>query len=59
MELTRKQTKALDLLENNFTNELLFGGAAGGGKSLIGCYWQLKTRLKYAGTRGLIGRAVM
>ena len=59
MELTRKQTKALDLLENNFTKELLYGGAAGGGKSLIGCYWQLKTRLKYAGTRGLIGRAVL
>lgn len=59
MELTRKQTKALDLLENNFTKELLYGGAAGGGKSLLGCYWQLKTRLKYAGTRGLIGRAVL
>jgi len=31
--------------------------SAGGGKSIIGCYWQIKQRLKYAGTRGLIGRA--
>jgi hypothetical protein len=30
MELSIKQTSALDLLEDNFTNELLFGGGAGG-----------------------------
>lgn len=30
---------------------------AGGGKSILGCYWQLKNRLKYPDTRGLIGRA--
>jgi len=29
----------------------------GGGKSFIGTYWQIKQRLKYPGTRGLIGRA--
>lgn len=57
MILTIKQTKALDLLEDNVTTDLYYGGAAGGGKSKIGCYWQLKRRLKYPGTRGLIGRA--
>ena len=57
MKLTKKQTKALDYLENDRTTELLFGGGAGGGKSALGCYWQLKRRLKYPGTRGLIGRA--
>ena len=57
MRLTIKQTKALDILEDKETTELLFGGAAGGGKSAFGCYWQLKRRLKYPGTRGLIGRA--
>lgn len=57
MILTIKQTKALDLLEDNITNELLFGGGAGGGKSAFGCYWQIKRRLKYPGTRGVIGRA--
>lgn len=59
MILTKKQTKALDLLEDTTTNELLFGGGAGGAKSVLGCYWQIKRRLKFAGTRGVIGRAVL
>ena len=57
MHLTIKQTQAIDLLEDDTTNELLFGGGAGGGKSALGCYWQLKRRLKYPETRGVIGRA--
>ena len=59
MELSIKQTIALDLLEDKTTNEVLFGGGAGGGKTALGCYWQLKQRLKYPNTRGLIGRAVL
>ena len=59
MELSIKQTIALDLLEDKITNEVLFGGGAGGGKTALGCYWQLKQRLKYPNTRGLIGRAVL
>jgi hypothetical protein len=57
MELTIKQTAALDILEDGTTTELYYGGAAGGGKSAIGCYWQLKRRIKYPGTRGFIGRS--
>lgn len=57
MKLNKKQTIALDYLEDNITEEVEYGGAAGGGKSVLGCYWQLKRRLKYPGTRGLIGRA--
>lgn len=57
MRLNQKQTKAIDLLEDQITSEVLFGGGAGGGKSVLGCYWQLKNRLKYPNTRGLIGRA--
>lgn len=57
MILTIKQTQAIDLLEDDITNELIFGGGAGGGKSALGCYWQLKRRLKYPETRGVIGRA--
>ena len=57
MRLTIKQTTTLDYLEDNKTNEVLFGGGAGGGKSLFGCYWQIKKRLKYPGSRGLIGRS--
>lgn len=57
MRLNKKQTKALDFLEDDITTEVEYGGAAGGGKSVLGCYWQIKRRLKYPGTRGLIGRA--
>lgn len=57
MKLTIKQTIALDYLEDDKTEELLYGGAAGGAKSVLGCYWQLKNRLKYPGSRGFIGRA--
>lgn len=57
VKLTIKQTIAIDHLEDDQTRQVLFGGGAGGGKSLLGCYWQLKQRLKYPGTRGLIGRS--
>jgi hypothetical protein len=57
VKLSKKQTIAIDYLEDDVTQELLFGGSAGGGKSFLGCYWQLKQRLKYPGTRGLIGRS--
>lgn len=57
MELTLKQTQAIDYLEDDETTELLFGGAAGGGKSAFGVYWILKNAFKYPGTRWLIGRA--
>jgi hypothetical protein len=57
MDLNLKQTIAIDFLEDKFTNELEFGGAAGGGKSILGCYWQLKQRFKYPKTVGLIGRS--
>jgi len=57
MRLTEKQSRALDILEDKETTELLFGGGAGGGKSALGCYWGLKMSLKYPGTRGLLGRA--
>ncbi len=57
MKLTVKQTKALEFLEDGITTEVYYGGAAGGGKSYFGCYWILKSALKYPGTRWLIGRS--
>lgn len=57
MKLSKKQTIAIDYLEDNGTNELLFGGSAGGGKSILGCYWLIKNSLKYPRTRWLMGRA--
>lgn len=60
MKLTRKQTIAIEHLEDRVTTEVYFGGGAGGGKSAFGCYWQLKNRtLLYPGTRGMIGRSGM
>jgi PBSX family phage terminase large subunit len=53
-----KQIEALNALSvDSGIRQLLYGGSAGSGKSFLGCDWQIKRRLKYAGTRGLIGRA--
>jgi phage terminase large subunit len=59
MILTVKQTQALDYLEDKTTRELVFGGGAGGAKSVLGCYWGVKQCIKYPGIRGLIGRTVL
>lgn len=57
MILNRKQTIALDRWEDKKTNEILYGGAAGGGKSILISYGLLKNSLKYDNTRWLLGRA--
>lgn len=57
MELTIKQTSALDFLEDDQTTEVYYGGAAGGGKSVVGCYWLAKNCFKYPGSRWLMGRS--
>lgn len=57
MNLNLKQTKALDILESPEPADLIFGGGAGGGKSILGAYFVTKMCLKYAGTRWVIGRA--
>lgn len=57
MILSKKQTQAIDILEDGTTNVLLYGGGAGGGKSMLGVYWILKSALKYNNTRWVIGRS--
>tara|TARA_R110002012_G_scaffold77863_2_gene198547 strand:- start:1735 stop:3033 length:1299 start_codon:yes stop_codon:yes gene_type:complete len=59
MILTRKQTIALDVLEDKEHTQILFGGGAGGGKSALGCYFLLKMCLKYPNTRWLMCRATL
>ena len=57
LDFSVKQARAFRLLEASPTvTQLLYGGAAGGGKSWFGCNWQIYRRLKYPGTRGAIGR---
>lgn len=57
--LTAKQKETLKILMNhtNGVNEVLYGGAAGGGKSFLGCLWIIICCLKYPQSRWLIGRA--
>lgn len=57
INLSRKQSDAWHFLEDNTTNEVLYGGSAGGGKSKLGCIWHIMRRTKYPGSRGLIGRS--
>lgn len=57
VSLSEKQTIAWDFLEDKTTNEILYGGGAGGGKSYLGCIWHIYRRTTYKNSRGLIGRA--
>ena len=56
---TEKQALAFLLLTHpkfNHLTEIGYGGAAGGGKSFLGCFWILKQALDYPGTAWVIGR---
>jgi len=57
MKLLTKQNKAVFHLKDNSTTELLYGGAAGGGKSALGCLWLIESCQKYEGSRWLMGRS--
>jgi hypothetical protein len=56
MKLSKKQSLAWHYLTDTTTTEILYGGAAGGGKSYLGCLWHIRQRVTYAGSRGFIGR---
>jgi PBSX family phage terminase large subunit len=54
---THTQEQAIEYLFDDKTTEVLFGGAAGGGKSWVGCSWLILLCLKYPKTRYLMGRS--
>lgn len=56
LHLSERQSQAWHLLEDTTTAMVFAGGGAGGGKSWLGCLWQIHRRLTYPGTRGFIGR---
>jgi len=53
---TEKQYEAWQLLGDNTTSFLLFGGGAGGGKSFLGCQWLIAQCLGYKNVRYLMAR---
>jgi hypothetical protein len=56
IDLLPKQIQALKALTDVQIDEILYGGAAGGGKTWLGCEWVLWNCLAYPGTRWAIGR---
>jgi hypothetical protein len=56
-EFTSTQKECLKYLFDNKTKEVLFGGAAGGGKSWVGVSYLILMSLQYKATRYLMGRS--
>ena len=56
---TPKQYLALQYLTDTTTNEVFYGGGAGGGKTFLGCFWLMIMCFKFPESRWLLGRAVL
>jgi hypothetical protein len=61
IRLFDKQIEAFEYLNSDNTdiNEVLYGGGARGGKSWIGCVWQIVKRMSFPGSVGFVGREEM
>ena len=57
IKLLPKQEGAIFYLKDNTTTELIYGGAAGGGKSAVGCLWLIEMCQTHKGSRWLMGRS--
>lgn len=56
INLLPKQSEAWECWESKDITELGYGGAAGGGKTRLGCYLAITVAEMYPGSRGAIGR---
>lgn len=56
INLLPKQTEAWDAWESAEVTEIGYGGAAGGGKTRLGCYLAIVIAEQFPGSRGAIGR---
>lgn len=56
LTLSERQDTAFKIIDNPQVTEVDFGGAAGGGKTLLVCLWMLKELRKYPGIRIGLGR---
>lgn len=59
IELSEKQSKAWQYFHDTFTDEILFGGGAGSGKTWKGCLLMASASISYAGSRNGIGRMTL
>jgi phage terminase large subunit len=53
---TKKQQLAINYLTDTVTEFLGYGGAAGGGKTILGCYWLMQMGFYAPETKYFIGR---
>ena len=57
LKLISKQEHAVYYLKDQITEEIVYGGAAGGGKSALGCLWLIEMCQLYPKSRWLMGRS--
>lgn len=57
LKLIPKQDNAVYYLKDRETKETVYGGAAGGGKSALGCLWLIEMCQVYPRSRWLMGRS--
>ena len=57
MKLLEKQEHAIYYLRQPEISEVVYGGAAGGGKSALECMFAIEMSQQYPGARGVLGRS--